>query len=458
MSFPGYEKYRNSCEEWFGQLPSHWRIVPLRGLAASQRNAFTDGDWIESPYITDEGVRLIQTGNIGVGSYKEQGFRYVAESTFGALKCTEVNVGDVLICRLAEPVGRACLAPNLGCRMITSVDVCILKPECHVNSKFIVYMLSSAAYLGFMESRSRGGTRDRVSRSFLGSVRVAFPPLDEQAAIESFLDAETSKIDALVAEQRRLIELLKEKRQAVISHAVAKGLNPDAPMKPSGIEWLGDVPEHWEEVAVRRVLSRIEQGRSPQCYSRPATDDEWGVLKSGCVNHGVFCENNNKALPELFEPIADDEVRRGDVLMSRASGSPELVGSTAFVYDVRPHLLLSDKTFRLRLNEKIDPEFFVATCKSHYLRGQIERSISGAEGLANNLPQAHLRCFTVVVPPIREQRTIIHRINSECEQFDNLTIEAEIAIDLLQERHTALISAAVTGKIDVREFACQGSA
>ena len=187
---------------------------PIGRAGLEPRSA--DGDWIESPYITDKGVRLIQTGNVGIGEYREQGFRYIADETFSELNCTEVKPGDVLICRLAAPVGRACLAPDLESRMITSVDVCILKPNEHTLPKFVVHMLSSAEWLGFMDSQCRGGTRDRVSRSFLGSIKVAIPPLNEQKAISSFLDEETSKIDGLVSEQRRLIELLKEKRQAVM--------------------------------------------------------------------------------------------------------------------------------------------------------------------------------------------------------------------------------------------------
>ncbi|MCA1771075.1 MAG: hypothetical protein LC652_14425, partial [Halomonas sp.] len=124
MSFPKYPEYKDSGVEWLGEVPAHWNVIPLRGTARQEPYSFTDGDWVESPFITDEGVRLIQTGNIGVGEYREQGFRYIAENTFEKLKCTEFRPNDVLICRLADPVGRACLAPDLDGRMITSVDVC----------------------------------------------------------------------------------------------------------------------------------------------------------------------------------------------------------------------------------------------------------------------------------------------------------------------------------------------
>ncbi len=211
---------KDSGVEWLGQVPAHWNIKALRSLAREGRDSFIDGDWIESPYITDDGIRLIQTGNIGVGNYKEQGFRFITEKTFVDLHCTEVQPGDVLICRLAEPVGRACIAPDIGCRMITSVDVCILKASDTAFNRYVVYLLSSAQYLGFMEGQCRGGTRDRVSRSFLGATRVAVPPLHEQVSIVSFLDGASSRLDILITEAIRAISLLRERRAALISAAV----------------------------------------------------------------------------------------------------------------------------------------------------------------------------------------------------------------------------------------------
>ena len=185
---------------------------------------------------------------------------------------------------------------------------------------------------------------------------------------------------------------------------------------------------------------------------RPAELFEWGVMKTGCVNRGVFNADENKALPEELAPAAEYEIRPGDVLVSRASGSPELVGSTAFVHSVRPRLLLSDKTFRMHFETMLSPRYFVAAFNSNLMRSQIEQSISGADGLANNLPQATLKRFSVAIPPLSEQDQIVAALDTETAKIDALTAEAERAIELLQERRTALISAAVTGKIDVRDI------
>ena len=211
---------KDSGVEWLGEIPAHWKVKPIRALARPGYKTFTDGDWIESPFIRDEGIRLIQTGNVGVGEYCEQGFRYIDEDTFRAFGCTEVLPDDVLICRLADPVGRACLAPNLGCRMITSVDVCILKPASDVDAAFVVYALSGSEYLAWLGGICRGGTRDRVSRSMLGAIQLQKPPRAEQRAIANYLDEETARLDMLIAKVRDAIAGLKELRTALISAAV----------------------------------------------------------------------------------------------------------------------------------------------------------------------------------------------------------------------------------------------
>lgn len=208
--------------EWIGEIPKHWGVGPLKSFAKDGRKTFTDGDWVELPFITDEGVRLIQTGNVGIGIYKEQGFRFVSEASFSELGCTEVMPNDVLICRLDGPVGRACLAPTLGVRMITSVDNTILKVGSEVSPQFLVYLLSSAPWLSWIDALCRvgGGFRMRISRTMLGNIRVPFPPLPEQTAIAAYLDKETAKIDALVGKVEEAVERLQEYRTALITATV----------------------------------------------------------------------------------------------------------------------------------------------------------------------------------------------------------------------------------------------
>ena len=215
-----YSKFKSSVIEWLDEIPEHWKHQRISLLARAGAKTFTDGDWVELPYITTEGIRLLQTGNIGIGEYREQGFRYIDESSFDELRCTEVKPKDILICRLAKPVGRACLAPNFSCRMITSVDVCILKIADFMECRYVVYLFSSNAYLAFVESLCRGGTRDRISRSMLGAIRVPVPSHLEQKFIADFLDHEIVNIDTEIIKINAIIELLHEYRAALITATV----------------------------------------------------------------------------------------------------------------------------------------------------------------------------------------------------------------------------------------------
>lgn len=447
MSFPRYPKYKPSGVEWLGDVPEHWEASPLRSLARPGTNSFTDGDWIEAPFITDEGVRLLQTGNIGVGNFKEQGFRFISEQSFDDLGCSEVDPGDVLICRLAEPVGRACLAPSLDVRMITSVDVCILKTSEYVCPRFLVHLMSSAHYLGFMEGQCRGGTRDRVSRSFLAGVRLLLPPLPEQRAIASFLDRETAKIDALVAEQQRLIELLKEKRQAVISHAVTKGLDPKAPMKPSGVEWLGDVPAHWEVRPLRHLRCAVQTGPfGSQLHADEYIEGGIPVVNPiNLVEGGILPTDSVTVSEQTARRLSHQRLRAGDIVFARRGE----LGRCAQVTNQEVGWLCGTGSMVLRLEDAgVETSYF-----ARYLAIPAARHYFTLHCIGSVMPSLNtstLLGLAILLPPVEEQR----RIDAVCTELlgrlDRLVAEAESAMTLLWERRSALISAAVTGQIDVR--------
>ncbi|MFN9693107.1 MAG: restriction endonuclease subunit S [Synechococcaceae cyanobacterium] len=210
---------KDSGVEWLGEVPEHWETTAVKHLARPGAKTFTDGDWIESPFITSEGVRLLQTGNVGIGVFKEQGYRYVSEDTFDALRCTAIEPNDVLICRLDGPVGRACLVPDLGVRMITSVDNAILKTADNVLPEYIVYLISSLPWLSWIDALCRvgGGFRLRVSRSQLGEIRVPLPQYEEQVALASMIKSGTATSNILSSQASLAISLLQERLSALIA-------------------------------------------------------------------------------------------------------------------------------------------------------------------------------------------------------------------------------------------------
>ena len=267
--YQAYPVYKASGVEWLGEVPKHWSNVPMKYMALERDSLFLDGDWIESKDLSSDGIRYITTGNVGEGEYKEQGLGFITVKKFRQIGCTEVFEGDLLISRLNAPIGRSCIVPDLKSKIVTSVDNVIFRPDQRYSRKFVVYMLSSKDYFKHTGNLARGATMQRISRGVLGNIRLVVAPYIEQTQIANFLDHETAKIDTLIEKQKQLIKLLGEKRQAVISHAVTKGLNSDAPMCDSGVDWLGEVPEHWD-VNKFGYVSSVVRGGSPRPAGDPA--------------------------------------------------------------------------------------------------------------------------------------------------------------------------------------------
>jgi type I restriction enzyme S subunit len=278
-------------------------------------------------------------------------------------------------------------------------------------------------------------------------------PLEDQVALRKYLNVETAQIDALMAKQKELIETLAERRKAVITRAVTRGLDPTVELKNSEIAVLDEIPKHWDLVQLKRFLDRIEQGVSPEAGLELADQSSWGVLKAGCVNRGYFSDVEHKRLSGDFEFKPYLAVSIGDLLVNRASGSPSLVGSAAIVRILRYNVILSDKIFRLVVRPEFSSAFLEHVLQSMVYRTQVLQSISGADGLANNLPSSSLKRFWIPRPPLAEQRLIAKWLDVEIRRIDSLIEKATDMIEILRERRQALISAAVTGKIDVRGIA-----
>ncbi|HOD82970.1 MAG TPA: restriction endonuclease subunit S [Phycisphaerae bacterium] len=429
-----YPAYKPSGVAWLGDVPDHWEVRRLK-YAADLINVKVDGADNDLPYTGLEHIeswtgRRITPNGDGVSEGQANLYRR----------------GDVLFGKLRPYLAKAHAAESDG---ICTGELLVLRPKV-VQQKFLVDYVLNPDFVSIVDSSTYGAKMPRANWDFIANLPALIPPGDEQRAIAAFLDRETARIDALIEKKRRQIELLQEKRSALISHAVTKGLDPHAAMKDSGIEWLGPVPAHWTAVRIRRLLTRLEQGWSPQCEGREAGPDEWGIMKAGCANYGRFNELEHKALPVDVKPEEMYEIKPGDVIMSRACGTVGLVGSAAYVENCRPRLLLCDKLFRLHpRRDRCDARYLHLALNSRSARAQIEMSISGADGLANNITQPTIKDIVLAVPPLDEQQAIVTHVRQATSRIDGVVAKVERSIDLLREHRTALISAAVTGKIDV---------
>lgn len=443
--------FRESHVPWIGKIPAHWDVVLLR-LVARIESGHTPSRNEAAYWVPDECVipwfSLADVWQLRDGNRKFLGETTERISEIGMQNSAArmLPAGTVVLSRTAS-VGFAGIMPR---PMATTQDFVNWVCGPRITPDYLMWLFRTMK--PEFDRLMMGSTHQTIYMPDARQFRGPLPPPDEQRAIARYLDHETARIDALIEKKQRQIELLHEKRAALISHAVTKGLNPDAPMKDSGVDWLGEVPAHWTILRFRRVLRWIEQGWSPQCESRQADEGEWAVLKAGCANYGQFDEAQHKALPADVEPERKSEIRPGDLLMSRACGTPSLVGSVAIVEACRPRLLLCDKVFRLHPQRAaVDVPFLYLALNSRMARFQIEQAISGAEGLANNITQESIKGFVLALPPRPEQQSIASAVSTATSKIDAVLGKIRLSIDRLRKYRTALISAAVTGKIDVRQ-------
>jgi type I restriction enzyme S subunit len=438
--------------EWLGDIPSDWKVKRLKWSVEGCFN----GVWGDEPDGVDDVVCLrvadFNRDNFTV-STDQLTIRAVEQKQ---LESRRLKPGDLLLeksgggekqlvgCVVYFDHSFDSVCSNFVARMPVAKDQ---------HSRYWAYVHASlyAGRLNYPAIKQSTGIQNLDAAVYLNTL-VAFPPKEQQQKIATFLDWKTNQIDALIAKKQELLQKLKEKRLAVITQAVTKGLNPDAPMRDSGVAWLGEVPAHWEVKRLRFATKRIEQGWSPQCESQPADEDAWGVMKVGCVNGDEFDPTENKALPTDLEAKPEYELRARDILISRAN-TRELLGSAAIVpAGIRSRLLLCDKLFRLCPDENVDEEFLTCYLRTPAARYQYEREATGSSGSMQNIGQGTLKNLVVVVPSLHEQKAIFRYVRVEAAKLDALVESAQSAITRLTEYRTALITAATTGKIDVRNW------
>lgn len=437
MSLPRYPEYKNSGVEWLGEVPGHWDVRKIRWLCEIKKRISGElGHDVLS--ITQQGIKIKDLeSNDGQISMDYSKYQFV-------------EVGDFAMNHMDLLTGYVDIADVFG---VTSPDyrVFSIRDKKVCFDKFLLYLFQmgyrNKIFYAFGQGSSQLG-RWRLPTEQFNDFFFPLPTLEEQQTIAAFLDRETGKIDALIAEQRRLVDLLAEKRQAVISHAVTKGLNPKAKMKDSGIEWLGEVPEHWEVRAIKHVVSTpVTDGP----HETPNFPDE-GIpfvsaeaVSSGKIVfakiRGFISEADHLRYSEKYRP------QRGDIYMVKSGAT---TGVTAIVETDIEFNIWSPLAV-IRCGEKALPRFVLNFMRSKNFQEAV--ILNWSFGTQQNIGMGVIENLSVTVPPLEEQQRIATLLDGESTKFDTLTAEANRVIALLQERRSALISAAVTGKIDVRKAA-----
>ena len=433
-----YPTYKDSGVEWLGAIPEHWEVMPIKFALDIP---ITDGPH-ETPELYDEGIPFISAESIKndrIDFDKKRGFISLEEHKRFSRKY-KPKYGDVYMVKSGATTGNVARVETEEEFNIWS-PLAVLRPNKDVTTtNFLFYAMKSKPFFYSVELSWSFGTQQNIGMGVISNIRIVLPPLPEQQKIAEFLDQETSKIDKLITKKERLIKLLKEKRTALISHAVTKGLNPDVPMKDSGVEWLGEIPEHWK-VKKCKQLSLIKRGASPRPIDDPSFFDDDGAYSwvriSDVTASNKYLETSEQKLSELgkSKSIA---LEPGELFVSICAtvGKPIITNIKCCIHDGFVYFPF--------LRENREYLFYI------FSGGELYKGM-GKQGTQLNLNTDIIGDIKLPIPPLPEQQKIAQFLDRETSKIDNLITKTRTSIDHLKEYRTALISAAVTGKIDVRE-------
>ena len=431
-----YDEYKNSGVEWLGEIPNDWEMWKLS-------HAYTEIGSGTTPSTSNEenfegNIPWVTTGelreNLILDTKKKVSQRTIER--FPTLK--KYPIGSVAIAMYGATIGRLGI---FGIEATTNQACCVMTTSKVLNNKYVFYWLQ--AFKNEIIQLSSGGGQPNINQEKVASLKISAPFFEDQINIANFLDHETAKIDTLITKQEKLIELLKEKRQAVISHAVTKGLNPDAAMKDSGVEWLGQVPEHWA-VSALGYYTLLNTGATPDRSNAKYWEGDIPWIKTGEVRYDTIFDTE-ETISELAVKQTSVQLSPVGTLLMAMYGQGITRGRVAILGVPATY---NQACVAISPNNQVWNEYL----KLFFMAGYHAIRDGGNETSQMNLNADIVKKFKILVPPYQEQEEIVHEINQRIPKIDELLLKAESAIQLMQERRTVLISAAVTGKINVTNW------
>ncbi|MDW2032970.1 restriction endonuclease subunit S [Vibrio sp. 665] len=440
--YQAYPEYKDSEIDWIGDIPNIWKVSYVKY-------------WLELPpcygilkpdkYEGTDGIKVIRILDVADRKVKSTQLESVSPVLNAEYKRTQIKDGDLVV-SVVGTLGRSFICDKTLEGMNLSRALARLQVKSKSKARFLQYLIDSKSFDDYTNVTCTGAAQKVFNMEDLSNWAIPEPPSSDIETIANFLDHETAKIDTLIEKQQQLIKLLKEKRQAVISHAVTKGLNPDAPMKDSGVEWLGEVPEHWS-VCKLKWKARTTSGGTPTTskYELYYEGGDISWIRTTDLNNGVLRDAPIRITQKAVNDTACSLLPLNSVLLAMYGGA----GS------IGKHSLLK---FESTINQAVCGILPTDSFNPEYLHRFYEFYrpfwMIGAAGTRKdpNIGQDDIKEGKVLLPPLSEQEAISSYIDEIQSRFDLLTKKAEEAITFMQERRTALISAAVTGKIDVRNW------
>lgn len=444
MRFSGYQSYRKSNSPWLGDIPAHWKTKKLKFLATVQPSN-VDKKTVEG----EEPVLLCNYTDVYKNEYIDGRLDFMqASATEDEIGKFAVDIGDVIVTKDSETPDDiavpACVTEKID-GLLCGYHLTQIKPI-YLDGKYLFRLFQSEGFNAQFTVAANGVTRFGLPQYAIANAFTPVPPIDEQKTIARFLDFKTAQIDALITRKQALLDKLAEKRTALISHAVTKGLDPSVPMKDSGVAWLGEIPAHWEVKRLKFVSPFITVGIVVE-PSKYYVESGIPALRSLNVKrHQLITDDLVFISPESNDLHAKSKIFEGDLVAVR-SGQP---GTTAIV-DKRFHGANCIDLIIIRKPTVATSEFLDFFLNSKPAKAQFESGSGGAIQQHFNITTAGN--LIISCPSIKEQTAIATFLDRETAEIDALATKIEQAILSLQEHRSALITHAVTGKIDVRGFA-----
>ncbi|MBU4305201.1 MAG: restriction endonuclease subunit S [Candidatus Omnitrophica bacterium] len=442
MNVKPYPKYKSSGVDWLGDVPEKWRIKRLKCLISTNDNALpetTDPDY-EMLYVDISSVDPAR------GIIKKEPFLFEnAPSRARRI----VKDGDTIVSTVRTYLRAIAAIDNPEEKLIVSTGFAVLRPR-KILPRYLSYVMRSPYVVETIVSKSVGVSYPAINASEIGFIKISVPDSDEQNLISDFLDRETGRIDELIAKKERLIELLKEKRTALISRAVTKGLNPNVRLKPSGVKWLGDVPEHWE---VKRLKTSANYWVS-NVDKVPAEHEQPVRL---CNYTDVYYNDFISSDMDMMETTAtSEEIKKfhleiEDVVITKDSEEWDDIAISSLVIKTSPDMVCGYHLAMIRpLKRNLLGQYLARQFQSSAINHQFQIAATGVTRYG--LPKSAIGEAIIPIPPIAEQQAIAEYLDKETGKIDSLIDKVTQAIEILKEYRTAIISAAVTGKIDVKGY------
>ena len=426
MRMKQYDSYKESGVEWIGKVPSHWEIMPLKFTGT-----FGNGLTYSPKDVVDNGILVLRSSNIQNSSLSFEDNVYVSNVS----KVLLVQKGDVIICSRngsAALVGKSAfidkdINATFGAFMMRYIP--------KINKKYGFYLFQTAIgrYKGYFATT----TINQLTKSTIGEMKVPLANTEEQTAIVDFLDNKCSEIDKVISAQQKRIALLQELKQSVITHAVTKGLNPNVEMKDSGVEWIGEVPKHWDVMKTSLAFQGIGSGTTPSTSKKEFYDEEgkyW--LQTGDLNDGVILGTSKKVSDIAIKVCNLKFYPKDSVVIAMYGATIGKVGilgiktatnQACCVLPANNHMVAKYSFYE-----------FLA-CKPALL-------VSAIGGGQPNISQDTIRKQKIAVPPVEEQKMIADYLGKKCVSIDSSISKAQHQVDLLQEYKQSLITEVVTGK------------